>query len=269
MKTEDNYREINRQSWNKRTAIHVKSDFYDLEGFLKGRNSLNPIEMELLGDVRGKRILHLQCHFGQDSLSLARLGAEVTAVDLSDVAIEVARQLAKTSGLDAEFICCDLYELPRHLDKQFDMVFTSYGAICWLPDLDRWAEIISHFLKPGGSFIMAEFHPLLWIFDEGFRDIRNNYFQKQPEVETVTTTYTGNQQMAAHRIMYWQHPLGDILNSLISHHLEVNSYEEYDYSPYNCFPNMIEPEPGKFRIKGMESNLPMVFSLKATKGNRV
>lgn len=145
MKKEQNYIEINKQSWNNRTDVHVKSDFYDLDGFMKGKSSLNSIELELLGDVSGKSILHLQCHFGQDSLSLSRLGAKVTGVDLSDKAIETAKDLAQKLNADAEFICCDLYDLPNYLHKTFDIVFTSYGTIGWLPDLDKWAKIVSQF----------------------------------------------------------------------------------------------------------------------------
>lgn len=265
MRKEDNYLELNRQSWNKRTAVHVRSDFYDMEGFLKGRNSLNNIELELLGNIHGKRVLHLQCHFGQDSISLARLGAQVTAVDLSDAAIRYARELAVKTEVDAEFICCDLFELPAHLDKQFDIVFTSYGAITWLPELNNWAEIISRFLKPGGLFIMAEFHPVLWMFDEDFKEIRHSYFDKQAVSETVTSTYTGETNMEKHELVYWNHNLSEIMNSLINHQLEINSFDEFDYSPYNCFNNGLEPEPGKFRIKDLNNNLPMVFAIKATK----
>ncbi len=265
MKKEDHYLEINRQSWNKRTAIHVKSAFYDLDGFLKGKNSLNNIELNLLGAIRSKRILHLQCHFGQDSLSLARLGAKVTGVDLSDASIDFARQLAKTTGMDAEFICCDLFELPRYLDEPFDMVFTSYGAIIWLPDLNKWAEIISRFLKPGGHFIMAEFHPMLWIFDDDFKKIKYSYFSKAPVVEKITSTYTGKEETDEHQMVTWNHTLGEVINSLISNDLEIKLFEEHDYSPYNIFNETTEPEPGKFRIKDLNNNLPLVFALKATK----
>ena len=139
--------EMNRTSWNKRVAVHMKSDFYFLEEFLNGKTSLNEIELNLLGDIRGKSILHLQCHFGQDSLSLARMGAEVTGVDLSDTAIEKAKELNTQMNLNAEFVCCNVYDLKDHLDKKFDIVFTSYGTIGWLPDLNRWADVVSHFLN--------------------------------------------------------------------------------------------------------------------------
>ncbi|WP_341832519.1 class I SAM-dependent methyltransferase [Sphingobacterium thalpophilum] len=139
---EENYIAINKHSWNNRTDTHLKSDFYNLAGFLKGETSLNSIELALLGDISGKKILHLQCHFGQDTISLSRLGAKITGVDLSDKAIESAREIAKETNADVQFICCDLYELENHLDGQFDLVFTSYGTITWLPDLDKWGKII-------------------------------------------------------------------------------------------------------------------------------
>ena len=148
MKKENNYIEINRQSWNNRIDTHLKSEFYDLGKFIKGKNSLNSIELELLGDLSGKTILHLQCHFGQDTISLSRLGAEVTGVDLSDKAIESAKQIAKQTKSNTTFICCDIYDLPNYLDKQFDIVFASYGTIGWLPDIDKWSKIVTKFLKP-------------------------------------------------------------------------------------------------------------------------
>ena len=153
MNKEDNYIEINRESWNNKTETHLKSEFYDLDNFIKGKTSLNSIELDLLGDVKGKTILHLQCHFGQDSISLSRLGAEVTGIDLSDKAIQSAKQIAKDTNSKANFICCNIYDLPNHLDKQFDIVYTSYGTIGWLPDLDKWARIVSQYVKPNGQFV--------------------------------------------------------------------------------------------------------------------
>ena len=179
MNPEENYIEINRQSWNSRLESHLRSDFYDVAGFLNGKSSLNSFELELLGDVTGKSILHLQCHFGQDTLSLARMGAKVTGVDLSDKAIAEANRLAQQMHLDATFICCDIYDLLNHLDHQFDIVFTSYGTIGWLPDLSKWANIVSRFLKPGGNFVFVEFHPVVWMFDDEFDKIGYNYFNAQ------------------------------------------------------------------------------------------
>ena len=189
MNKEDNYLEINRQSWNNRTDTHLKSEFYDLKNFKKGRTSLNSIELELLGDLSGKSILHLQCNFGQDTISLSRLGAEVVGVDLSDKAIKSAKQLSKETSSNTTFICCDIYDLPRYLDQRFDIVFTSYGTIGWLPDLNKWAEIISRFLKPNGQFVFVEFHPVVWMFDDNFEKIDYRYFNSGAIIESESGTY--------------------------------------------------------------------------------
>ncbi|MCK5906496.1 MAG: class I SAM-dependent methyltransferase, partial [Flavobacteriales bacterium] len=154
--------EGNRESWNKRSEVHFVSEFYDNKSFLEGKISLTEIELSELGDVKGKSLLHLQCHFGQDTLSFARMGAKVTGVDLSDKGIEFANVLKEKSGIDAEFIVSNVYDLKENLKGEFDIVFTSFGVLGWLPDLDKWAEIVSHFLKSGGIFYIAEFHPIVW-----------------------------------------------------------------------------------------------------------
>ncbi len=265
MKPEENYIEINKQSWNNKTAAHIQSGFYDLPGFLAGNSSLNPIELQLLGDIQGKSILHLQCHFGQDTLSLGRMGAKVTGVDLSDKAIEQARLLAKQTKVDANFICCDIYDLPNHLSGQFDLVFTSYGTIGWLPDLDRWAKLISNYLKPNGRFVFVEFHPVVWMFDDQFEKIAYNYFNVGAIVETETGTYADREAKISQKFVCWNHSLSEVINSLIQNKLEINSLDEFDYSPYNCFSNTVEFEPKKFRIKHLDDMTPMVYSLVATK----
>ena len=149
------YFEANKKLWNQRTIVHKDSSFYNLAGFKAGENVLTPIELNELGDVKGKKMLHLQCHFGMDSLNWARLGADVTGVDLSDEAIKEAKQLNDELAMNAKFICCNVYDLKEHLDEKFDIVFTSYGTIGWLPDLDKWAGLIAHYLKPGGTFYPA------------------------------------------------------------------------------------------------------------------
>jgi SAM-dependent methyltransferase len=265
MNPSDNYIAINRQSWNNRTEVHVKSAFYDQENFLKGKNSLNDIELGLLGDIRGKSILHLQCHFGQDTISLSRLGAEATGVDLSDKAIDFARQMAAELQSTASFICCNIYDLPRHLDKQFDIVFTSYGTIGWLPDLDAWAKVVSGFLKPKGQFVFVEFHPVVWMFDDQFEKIGYRYFNSGAIVETQQGTYANKEADITATEVSWNHGISEVLNSLIRNGLEINSFDEFDYSPYNCFNKTMEFEPGKYRIAHLENKIPMVYALTATK----
>ncbi|HZV69041.1 MAG TPA: class I SAM-dependent methyltransferase [Saprospiraceae bacterium] len=265
MEPDLNYIEVNRKSWNKRTDIHIQSDFYDMDGFIKGRSSLNDIELNLLGDIKGKTILHLQCHFGQDTISLSRLGAEVVGVDLADKAIESAKRIANETNSNTTFICCDLYDLPNHLDKQFDIVFASYGTIGWLPDLDKWAKIISTFLKPNGKLVFVEFHPVVWMFDENFEKIGYNYFNAGVIIETETGTYADKKADLILENVMWNHSMSEVLNSLIQNGLEINSFDEFDYSPYNCFKGTIEIGPKKYRIEHLENKIPMVYSIVATK----
>ena len=265
MSINTNYVEINKNSWNKRTAVHLKSEFYNQENFLKGQSSLNEIELNLLGNIEGKTILHLQCHFGQDSISLSRLGAQVTGVDLSDKAIEVARQIAKETNANASFICCDIYELPHYLNQKFDIVFTSYGTIGWLPDLGKWANIVSQYLKPGGQFVFVEFHPVVWMFDDNFEKIGYRYFNSGPLAETENGTYADKAANISLEYINWNHGISEVLNSLINNGVEINAFDEFDYSPYNCFNNTIEFEPKKYRIEHLGDRIPMVFSILATK----
>lgn len=267
MKPEENYIEINRQFWNNRTDTHLRSEFYDLDNFIKGKTSLNSIELDLLGNVTGKTILHLQCHFGQDTISLNRLGAEATGVDLSDKAIESAKHIAKETNANAHFICCDVYDLPNHLDQQFDIVYTSYGTIGWLPDLDKWAEVVSHFLKPGGKFVFVEFHPVVWMFDDNFEQIAYRYFNTGAIVESETGTYADKTAQITQEYVMWNHSLSEVVNSLITNGLVINLLNEYDYSPYNCFNKTVEFEPGKYRIEHLDNKIPMVYAITAKKKN--
>ncbi|AZA76848.1 class I SAM-dependent methyltransferase [Chryseobacterium sp. G0186] len=265
MNTENNYLEINRNSWNNRTETHLQSEFYDLEGFLNGKSSLNDIELNLLGNLQGKSVLHLQCHFGQDTISISKLGAKATGVDLSDKAIESAKKLAIDTESNANFICCDIYDLPNHLDQQFDIVFTSYGTIGWLPDLDKWANVVSQFLKPNGQFIFVEFHPVVWMFDDNFETVGYRYFNSGAIVETENGTYADRNAEITQSYVTWNHGLSEVVNSLIKNGLEINSLDEFDYSPYNCFNKTIEFEPKKYRIEHLDNKIPMVYSITATK----
>lgn len=265
MEIPKDYLDINRKTWNEKTAVHVTSDFYDVEGFLNGKSTLNNIELSLLGNVSGKKILHLQCHFGQDTLTFSRMGAKATGVDLSDKAIEKAKELNTQLHLDASFVCCDIYDLPNHLDEEFDIVFASYGTIGWLPDLDKWANVVQRFLKPGGRFVFAEFHPAVWMFDYDFKEIEYSYFNTESIIETVEGTYADKKAALQNKTVSWNHPLSEVFSALLKNNLEITSFEEYDYSPYNCFNNTEEFEPNKFRIQHLENKIPMVYSLTAIK----
>ncbi len=265
MEAGNNYVAINKSSWNNKVDAHFASEFYDVDGFLRGNTSLNSIELDLLGDLQGKRVLHLQCHFGQDTISLARLGAKATGVDLSDKAIERARELAVRAGCSATFVCCNLYELPKHLEEPFDIVYTSYGTIGWLPDLHKWAKIVSIFLKPNGKFVFVEFHPVVWMFDDKFSKIGYSYFNTGAIIETESGTYADRDAPITKQYVMWNHGIGEVLNSLIQSGLAIDAFAEFDYSPYNCFKETVEVEDKKFRIGHLGNKIPMVYSIVATK----
>ncbi|KAA3617989.1 MAG: class I SAM-dependent methyltransferase [Calditrichaeota bacterium] len=261
------YIKINKNSWNRKTEIHFNSDFYDNENFLKGQSSLNEIERTLLGEITGKSILHLQCHFGQDTISLNRLGAKATGIDFSDTAIGKANELAHKTKSDATFICCDVYDLPQFLEEKFDIIFTSYGTIGWLPDLNKWAAIIAQFLKTNGTFIFVEFHPVVWMFDDNFKKISYNYFNTGPIKETLAGTYADKKASIKQEYIMWNHSISEVVNNLIRNGLEINALHEFDYSPYDCFNETVKIAPKKFRIKHLNNNIPMVYSVVATRRN--
>jgi len=283
MENHDQYFEANKNLWNQRTIVHKDSSFYNLAGFKAGENVLTPIELNELGDpeasgqvVKGKKMLHLQCHFGMDSLNWARLGADVTGVDLSDEAIKEARQLNDDLGMNAKFICCNVYDLhPKNSESSkipllegrevYDIVFTSYGTIGWLPDLDKWAEIIAYYLKPGGTFYMADFHPVVWMFDDEFTHIKYYYENRELIVTENYGTYTDRNADIKGKEYSWNHSISEVLNALIHAGLKIEFFNEHMYSPYLCFRNSVESEKGKWHIKGMEGKIPMVYSLKAIK----
>ena len=259
------YFEANKNLWNQRTAVHKDSAFYDLAGFKTGVNVLTPIELNEIGDVKGRSLLHLQCHFGMDTMSFSRMGAKCTGVDLSDEAIKLAKEINNELRLDAKFVCCNVYDTSKYVKEEFDIVFTSYGTISWLPDLDPWAEVIAEKLKPSGFFYMAEFHPVVWMFDDDFTHIKYYYDNKELIVMEDQPTYTGDKNEIAGKEYSWNHSISEVLNALITAGLKIEFLNEHTYSPYSNFKNSVETEKGKWHIKGMEAKIPMVYSLKALK----
>ncbi len=260
-----NYLSINKNLWDAKTDIHVESEFYDVKGFLNGKEILNEPELELLGDLSGKSILHLQCHFGLDSLALARKGAKVTGIDLSSKAIKKAKDLNQQLQLDAEFIESDIYSLPEILNAKFDIVYTSYGVIGWLPDMQKWASVVSNFLKTGGKLVFVEFHPVVWMLDKNFTHIKYCYFNKEEIVETEEGTYTNRDAAIAETSVSWNHDFGEVISALIQAGINIDQFNEFDYSCYNCFPNTVEIAKNKFQIKGIEGKIPMMYSILGTK----
>ncbi|WP_375436496.1 class I SAM-dependent methyltransferase [uncultured Hymenobacter sp.] len=265
MDTPANFLAQNQQLWNAKTEYHLASEFYDVVGFVAGKSSLNEVELALLGDVTDETILHLQCHFGQDSLSLSRLGAQVTGVDLSDKAIAKAHELAAQLQLNATFICSDVYGLPQHLHQQFDIVFTTYGVLGWLPDLNQWAAVVAHFLKPGGRLVLVEFHPVVWMFDNDFTQVQYSYFNREAIVETEAGTYADRAAPIGCPAVSWNHSLSEVLGSLLRHNLEISHFDEYDYSPYNCFAQLEQIAERRYRLRHLPDKLPMLYSVVARK----
>jgi SAM-dependent methyltransferase len=264
------YTNANRKLWNAWTKIHKNSDFYDNESFKAGRNTLRSIELKELGDVSGKSLLHLQCHFGQDTLSWARVGAQATGVDLSDEAIALAQSLATELNLDARFICSDLYELPEVLNGQFDIVFTSYGVLAWLNDLPRWAEIIAQYLKPGGTFYIVEIHPFTdtlndWDPEKNL-SICYPYFQpNEPMTYDAETSYAEPDGKHTEPITnyQWSHSLGEIINALIDAGLQIQFLHEFPMTVFQHLPVMQEHDDWWWLPEG-SPELPFLFSLMAT-----
>ena len=264
------YLEANRAHWDEVVPIHKRSEFYDLAGFRAGDLSLRPLERGELGDVSGKSLLHLQCHFGMDTLSWARLGARVTGVDYSPAAIEQARALSEELGIPARFVLSAIDQLPGTLRGRFDIVFTSYGVLTWLPDLDRWARVIAHFLKRRGVFYIAEFHPFLHALylERDATDLRvqEPYFHDaEPSSWPPGEDYADRSAILSRETFEWRHTLGDIVNSLIGAGLRVVFLHEFPFSVSDHFSFMEQDPDGWWRLPDGKDRMPMLFSLKATK----
>lgn len=207
----------------------------------------------------------MQCHFGQDSLSLARMGAKVTGIDLSDKAIATAKELNAELNLDAEFIVSDVYDLPNNLKSKFDIVFTSYGTIGWLPDMDKWASVINHFLKPEGKFVFVEFHPNVWMYDDDFTHVKYSYFNKEAIIETEEGTYADKDSKLQFSYVFWNHGLSEVMSGLLNNNLSIDNFKEYNYSPYDCFAHTEKIEDRKYQIKAFGDKMPLCYSIVASK----
>jgi SAM-dependent methyltransferase len=258
-KSEAQYFEMNRVGWDRRAAVHVESKFYDVDGFMAGASSLREIELAELQDVSGKKLLHLQCHFGLDTLSWVREGAICTGVDISPVAIQKAQELAEQANLSAQFVCSDVYGFGALSTEPFDIVFTSYGGVCWLPDLSRWAEIVASKLALGGRFYMVEFHPICDLL-AGL-----SYFTRsEPDIDEEGT-YTENGANSVAKLATWGHPISSVINSLLGVGITIERVSECPYSPYNCFEGMEEREPGRFYLSHKGNDVPIVYSISGRK----
>lgn len=256
------YFETNKDLWNQKTSIHLGTKMYDMPSFLAGNTSLDSIILNKMGAVAGKRILHLQCHFGQDSLSLARMSAKVTGVDFSEKAIAVARDLNAQLNLDATFIECNIYDLKDHLKGAFDIVFASYGFLPWLPDFDKWVQIANSFLGKGGIMHLTEFHPTLNMFDWEDPKPRYDYFHnEQPFEEIEEGTYADRSADISAKEYFWNYSISEVMMPLLKNGLTLVDIQEYDYSPYNLFGDMSERAKGEYVLGDFPCNFPHVYSM--------
>jgi SAM-dependent methyltransferase len=257
----------NQDWWNEVTPVHERSAFYDVKGFEAGRNVLSSIEVDEVGVVSGKSLLHLQCHFGMDTLSWARLGADVTGVDFSQKAIDLARTLASRIGAKATFIESDIYDLPNILGDQFDIVFTSKGVLCWLPDLSSWAQIVARFMKRGGVFYIYEGHPLMNVVESGngaqSLEAKYSYFSGPGTEWPPGYDYAEQDAKISVGTCEWTHPLGEVVNALSAAGLQIEFLHEFPVLFFQATPLMTRDEAGWWHLEG--DRLPLSFSIRARK----
>jgi 2-polyprenyl-3-methyl-5-hydroxy-6-metoxy-1,4-benzoquinol methylase len=264
----------NLATWERWTEIHLESSSYDVESFRDGRRPVRVRDYEIqeVGPVEGKSLLHLQCHFGLDTLSWARLGANVTGADFSPAAIEAATALATNVDLAARFLVSNLYELPSNLDGQFDIVYTSRGVLGWLPDIRRWAQVVAHFVTPGGFAYITEIHPVANAFDDenvgpGELRLRYPYWEHQEPLTFEVQGSYANRDAATDGLTEhsWNHALGEIVTALIDAGLRIDFLHEFDFNEWDL-PYLVESDDRKWRLPGDDDGrLPLFFSLKASK----
>ncbi len=265
MNSYEHYFTTNKKTWNTKVAAHIKSEFYDVDAFIKGKSSLNQYELDALADVKNKSLLHLQCHFGLDTLSFSRLGAKCVGIDFSNIAITEAKKLNTQLQLDAKFICCNVYDTAKYINEKFDLVYTSYGVIGWLPDLQLWGKQIVQRLKNGGIFYLVEFHPIIWMFDylEKPPKLKYGYMQEEVIYEEYEGTYANTNAKIISKEYGWNHGLGSVITALTNAGLHIEYMEEYNESPYNVLPNLVKTHSGMYTTK--DQLYPLIFAIKAIK----
>jgi 2-polyprenyl-3-methyl-5-hydroxy-6-metoxy-1,4-benzoquinol methylase len=269
--------EINRLWWNERVASHVRAPSYGTQDVLQGKPKPMTLERSEIGDVKGKSLLHMQCHFGLDTLSWALYGADVTGLDFSSEAIETASTLAKEAGLTARFLETNILEADKALNEQFDIVFTSWGILGWLPDHERWAEVVANFVKPGGTFYIAEIHPMLWMFDDEdearipkdkpvYYGLYDYFNCPEPlDLDSSGSYASPETDFRNNRTNEWSYDLGRIITLLIEKGLTINFVHEHDFTCNGTWPCMVEIEDGYWSLPKDWPRMPLSFSIKATK----
>ena len=267
------YLDINRANWDERVPIHLAAPSYDLTPLREGRGRLHPIEAAEIGDVRGLRVLHLQCHFGRDSLTLAQMGAEVVGVDFSAPAIEAGRALAAELALPVRFVLSDVYSTPEKLLEagSFDRVFVTWGAISWLPDIAAWARVVAHFLRPGGRLYLADGHPFAYVFDDMIAGADGKpgwlmpYFSRDALVLDDERDYAdADARLRNTRTHSFNHPICEILGAVQAAGLSLDWLREHATVPWQMFASLV-PREGDMYGWPDRDWLPLAFSLSASR----
>lgn len=272
MEDREKWFRTNRANWDERVPIHTKGEFYDVEGFKRsGEARLRPFELREVGDVREKSLLHLQCHFGLDTLSWARLGARVTGLDFSEPAVEAARKLAREVGLEGEarFVRANVYGAREALaGERFDIVYTGFGALNWLPDIRGWARVVASLLAPGGFLYLAEFHPFADVFADDDLTVEHGYFHppERPRVWDEPGTYADLEAETENNVTYeWNHTLGAVVTALARAGLALEFLHEHDHTLFPRWPFLVRDGSGAYRLPAGEPSLPLMYSLRARK----
>lgn len=272
----DDYRIVNRVNWDERVPVHVASEFYAVDQLAADPTALTSVvrfDVPRLGDINGQRGVHLQCHIGTDTVSLARLGARMTGLDFSGAAITAARRLAAQAGVDTDFVEADVYAAVDVLGAaRFDLVYTGIGALCWLPQIRRWAAVVSALLAPGGRLFLREGHPVLWTIDERHTDrlvIGYPYFEtREPIVFEDPTTYVEGDARLEHAVTHsWNHGMGEIVSALLDEGLVLTQLVEHDTVPWEALPGQMEQtgELREWRLVEHRERLPLTYTLQAVK----
>jgi SAM-dependent methyltransferase len=273
----EDYRDINRANWDERAPAHAASPDYNVRGFIEDPGFISQVvrfDRPRLGDVRGLRGVHLQCHIGTDTVSLSRLGARMTGLDFSPVAIEQARSLVARSGDEVNFVESEVYDAAPALGGElFDLVFTGIGALCWLPSISQWASTVGSLLKPGGRLFIREGHPMLWSLADSRPDrllvLDYPYFERdEPIVWDEGGTYVQTDAVFTTNTTHeWNHGLGQIVTALHEAGLQITALVEHDSVPWEALPGqMTKDESGEWRLTDRPWRLPASYTLQAVKG---
>jgi SAM-dependent methyltransferase len=258
----------NQAQWDERAALHLESTFYDVDGWLRNERGPKSWEVQALGDVTGLRLLHLQCHFGLDTLAWARAGATVTGLDFSPVAIAAAADIAERAGLSgrASFVCAGIDEAIAALNgARFHVTCTTIGSLCWLPSIERWAEVVAATLVSGGRLYLHDVHPVAWsMAEEDFRLTETYFEEAEPWVDDSPGTYTdANRPRQVQRSYEWNHSLGEIITALIRHGLRITALTEHDWTLWSRWPWLIPGAEGKWSVPTDMPRVPLSFTLLA------